>query len=83
MPCAVEREGDMNELVSQLQEKVGLSPEQAQQAADVVADFLETKLSPDQVRAFAADIPGLGDQADKIPDDVGDSLADKIRNLFR
>ena len=72
----------MNELIERLQAQAGLSPEQAQKAAGVVANFLETRLDPDQLQAFAARIPGLGQFSDKIPDNIGDQLGGMARGLF-
>lgn len=72
----------MEDLMAQLQAKAGLSKEQSQKAVEVVADFLQNKVSADQLRDIASKIPGLGGQADNIPDDIGDTLADKARGLF-
>lgn len=72
----------MDDLIQQLQAKAGLSPEQAQKAAGVVADFLQKNVDADQLRAIAGNVPGLGAYAGKIPDDIGDSLADRARGLF-
>lgn len=72
----------MDDLIQQLQAKAGLSPEQAQKAAGVVADFLENKVDAEQLQAIAGRIPGLGGHADKIPDNIGDTLGGAARNLF-
>jgi hypothetical protein len=72
----------MNELLEQLQAKAGLSPEQAQKAVTVVAEFLETKVSGEQLQSIASMIPGLGAHADKIPDAVGSRLGGMARGLF-
>jgi hypothetical protein len=76
------RRNPVNELIERLQSKAGLSPEQAQKAAGVVAEFLETRLDSDQLQAFAAKVPGLGQFADRIPDNVGDQLGGMARGLF-
>ena len=72
----------MNELIEKLQSKAGLSREQAEKAANVVAEFLENKVSGEQLQQIAGRIPGLGTHADKIPDDVGDRLGGLARGLF-
>lgn len=72
----------MNDLMQQLQAKAGLSPEQAQKAVGVVADFLENKIDAEQLQAIAGRIPGLGAYADNIPDNIGDTLGGATRNLF-
>lgn len=71
----------MDELMQQLQAKAGLSPEQAQKAVGVVADYL-SNVDADQLRSIAGNIPGLGAHADKIPDDIGDTLGGAARSLF-
>jgi hypothetical protein len=72
----------MDDLIQQLQAKAGLSPDQAQKAADVVGDFLQNNMDADQLRSLAGNIPGLGAHADKIPDNIGDTLGDRARGLF-
>lgn len=72
----------MDDLLKQLQDKAGLSPEQAQKATTVVAEFLENNVDADQLRALAGNIPGFGSHADKIPDDIGDTLGNAARGLF-
>ena len=72
----------MDDLIKQLQAKAGLSPDQAQKAANVVAEFLENKIDADQLQAIAGRIPGLGAHADKIPDNIGDTLGGAARGLF-
>jgi hypothetical protein len=72
----------MDDLIQQLQTKAGLSPEQAQKAAGVVAEFLENKVDAEQLRSLAGNIPGLGAHADKIPDNIGDTLGGAARGLF-
>ena len=82
MSHANQKERAMDDLMQQLQAKAGLSSEQAQKAAGVVADFLENKIDADQLQALAGRIPGLGAHADKIPDNIGDTLGGAARNLF-
>jgi hypothetical protein len=72
----------MDDLIQQLQAKAGLSPDQAQKAAGVVADFLSNKVDADQLRSIASNIPGLSNYSDKIPDNIGDTLGDAARGLF-
>ena len=72
----------MDDLIQQLQAKAGLSSEQAQKAANVVAEFLENKVDADQLQAIAGRIPGLGAHAGKIPDNIGDTLGGAARGLF-
>lgn len=72
----------MDDLIQQLQAKAGLSPDQAKKAASVVAEFLENKVDADQLQAIAGKIPGLGAYADKIPDNIGDTLGGAARGLF-
>jgi hypothetical protein len=72
----------MDDLLQQLQAKAGLSPEQAQKAAGVVADYLENKMDPDQLQAIVGKIPGLSAYSDKIPDNIGDTLGGAARGLF-
>lgn len=72
----------MNELIEKLKSQAGLSQEQAQKAADVVADFLENKMTGEQLQSLASHIPGLGKFSDKIPDDAGDKLGGMARGLF-
>lgn len=72
----------MDELIEQLKSRAGLSDEQAEKAAGVVADFLENKLSGDQIQAVAGQIPGLGQFASNLPDDIGPTLGGRIRGMF-
>lgn len=71
----------MDELIEKLQSQAGLSPEQAQKAAGVVADFLETKMSGEQLQNIAANIPGLGQFSDNIPSDIGNKLGGMLRGF--
>ena len=72
----------MQELIERLQSRAGLSPEQAQKAANVFAEFLETHASSEQLQDLAGRIPGLGAHADKIPDDAAERLGGLARGLF-
>lgn len=71
----------MDELIEKLQSQAGLSPEQAQKAAGVVAEFLETKISGDQLQSLAAHVPGLSQYSDKIPADAGKKLGGMLRGF--
>lgn len=64
----------MDELLNQLKDKVGLSDDQAQKAIGVFTNFLGDNLSDDQIQAFAQQVPGLGQFADKIPGGLGEKL---------
>lgn len=72
----------MDELIEQLKDRAGLTDEQAEKAAGVVADFLESKLSSDQIKDVAGQIPGLGQFATNLPDDIGPTLGKQIRGMF-
>jgi hypothetical protein len=72
----------MDDLIQDLQSKAGLSPEQAQKAAGVVAEFLENKVSDEQLRSIAGQIPGLSQYSSKLPDDLGDKLGGMARGLM-
>ena len=73
----------MNELVQRLMERAHLSQEQAEKAADVVADFLREHATGDQLQSLMGKIPGLGAHADKIPDDIGNRAADFLGGFFK
>ncbi len=68
----------MEELVKRLQDKVGLEPEKAQQAAMTALGFIKDKLPgplAEQVEKVLAGGPdAIADLADKIPGGVGDAL---------
>lgn len=72
----------MDDLIQQLQARAGLSPDQARQAAGVVAEFLQNKVDAEQLQAIAGRIPGLGSYANQIPDNIGDTLGGAARGLF-
>jgi hypothetical protein len=71
----------MDELIAKLQSQAGLSPEQAQKAAGVVAEFLETKMSGDQLQSLAANVPGLSQYSSRIPGDAGAKLGGMVRGF--
>ncbi len=73
----------MNELVQRLMERAHLSQEQAEKAAGVVGDFLREHASGDQLHSLLGTIPGLGQHADKVPDDLGNRAADFLGGLFK
>jgi hypothetical protein len=73
----------MNELVQRLMERAHLSREQAEKAADVMADFLREHASGAQLQGLMGRIPGLGAHADKVPDDLGNRAADFLGGMFK
>jgi hypothetical protein len=68
----------VEQLKAELMQKAGLSPEQADKALVVVADFLKNNLSDDMIQSIAGKA-GLGDLAGKLPDNVGDTLSGFLR----
>jgi uncharacterized protein (DUF2267 family) len=72
----------LDDLIQDLQAKAGLSPEQAQKAVAVVAEFLENKVSDEQLRSIAGQIPGLSQYSSKLPNDLGDKLGGMARGLM-
>ena len=73
----------MSDLVERLQQQAGLSPEQASKAIQVFAEFMENRVSDEQLREIAGQVPGLGKFADKLPSDLGDTLGGAARGLLR
>ncbi len=73
----------MDELKQRLMERAHLSPEQAEQAVGVVADFLREHATGDQLQGLASRIPGLGAHAEQIPGDAGSRAADMLGGLFK
>ncbi|HMM40863.1 MAG TPA: hypothetical protein PKA95_03085 [Thermomicrobiales bacterium] len=73
----------MDQLLQQLQEKAGLSAEQAQKAVGIFTDFLADNASDEQIRGLAEKIPGLGQFSDKIPSGLGGKLSDAAGGLFK
>jgi hypothetical protein len=72
----------MNELVQRLMDRANLSQEQAEKAANVVADFLREHATGEQLQGLAGRIPGLSQHADKIPGDIGNKAADFVGGFF-
>ncbi len=72
----------MNELVQRLMDRAGLSQEQAEKAATVVAEFLREHASGEQLQGLVGRSPGLGQHADKIPGDLGTRAADFVGGFF-
>jgi hypothetical protein len=72
----------MNELVQRLMDRANLSREQAEKAANVVADFLREHATGDQLQDLVGRIPGLSQHADKIPGDIGNKAADFVGGFF-
>lgn len=73
----------MDELLERLQARAGLTREQAEKAVGVFADFMENKLTDEQLHAFADKMPGLGRFSDKLPENFGDKIGGAARGLFR
>ena len=65
----------MDQLMQQLQERVGLSEEQARQAVGVFTEFLSNHMSDDQLKSFAQQVPGIGQYADKLPQGTVEKLS--------
>lgn len=61
----------MEQLTNLLQERLGLSEEMAQQASDVVLEFLQSKL-PEPIASQLASY--IGDAADEGDDGIAGSL---------
>ncbi len=57
----------MDQLKQQLQERAGLSADQAEKAIALFTEFLSNHLSDDQLQSVAAKVPGIGQYADKLP----------------
>lgn len=68
----------MEALKAQLMERAGLSPDQADKALGVVADFLQNNLSDDMIRSLAGKA-GFGDLASRLPDNLGDTLGGLLK----
>ncbi|RIK40847.1 MAG: hypothetical protein DCC58_13335 [Chloroflexi bacterium] len=64
----------MEALKAQLVEKAGLTPEQADKALGVVTNFLENNLSDEMVQTLAQKA-GFGGVAEKLPDNIGDTIS--------
>jgi uncharacterized protein (DUF2267 family) len=72
----------MNELLERLKSQAGLSHEQAEKAVNVVAGFLEERVSGEQLQSLASHLPGLSGFSDKIPADAGDKLGGALRGFL-
>jgi uncharacterized protein (DUF2267 family) len=72
----------MNELLERLKSQAGLSHEQAEKAVNVVAGFLEERVSGEQLQSLASHLPGLSGFANKIPDNAGDQLGGALRGFL-
>ncbi len=51
--------------------KANLSPEQAQQAVEVVTTFLKEHATDGTLQSILGNIPGLGEHMDKLPGGLG------------
>jgi hypothetical protein len=80
--AAIAKEKAVDELVQRLMDRANLSREQAERAANVVADFLREHATGGQLQDFVGRIPGLSQHADKIPDDIGNRAADFVGGFF-
>jgi hypothetical protein len=65
-------------LKAQLVDKAGLTPQQADKALVVVADFLQNNLSDDMIQSLASQA-GFAGVAEKLPDNLGDTLSGFLR----
>ncbi len=72
----------MQDLLKMLQDKAGLSPEQAEKASGVVAEFLSTRVSGDMLRNLSESVPGLAQFSDKIPDNIGEQLGSQLKGFM-
>ncbi|MCO5175661.1 MAG: hypothetical protein M9890_01645 [Thermomicrobiales bacterium] len=73
----------MDKLLQELQEKAGLSADQANKAVLVFTDFLTNNASDEQIHALAEKIPGLSQFSDKIPSGIGEKISDAAGGLFK
>ncbi len=71
----------MDQLLQQLQQRAGLSEEQAHKAVEVFTEFLGTHMSDDQLQSFAQQVPGIGKFADKLPEGTMDKLGGMLRGF--
>jgi hypothetical protein len=67
--------------MQQLQQRAGLSEDQAQKAIGVFAEFLSTHMNDEQLQSFAQQIPGIGQYADKLPEGTMDKLGGMLRGF--
>lgn len=71
----------MDQLIQQLQERVGISEEQARQAVGVFTEFLSKHMTDDQLKSFAEQVPGIGQFADNLPEGTMDKLGGMLRGF--
>jgi nucleoid DNA-binding protein len=72
---------DVNDLIQRVQERAGISREQAERAVTVFAEFAQEHLNDEQIRSLAQQLPGLGQFADKMPEGMGDKLGGMLRRF--
>jgi len=78
----------MQELIKELIEKVGLSPEKAEQAVSATVSFVKSKLPEglsDKVEGLLSgnfDLGGLFGGGDSDSDSDGGSPLDSLKNMF-
>ncbi len=71
----------MDQLIQQLQQRAGLSDEQAQKAVAVFTEFLSSHMTDDQLKSFAQQVPGIGQFADKLPEGAAEKLGGMLRGF--
>jgi len=71
----------MDQLMQQLQQRAGLSEEQAHKAVEVFTEFLGTHLSDDELQSFAQKVPSIGKFAHKLPAGTMDKLGGMLRGF--
>lgn len=71
----------MDQLIQQLQQRVGLSEDQARQAVGVFTEFLSTHMTDDQMKSIAEQVPGIGQFADRLPEGTMDKLGGMMRGF--
>lgn len=75
----------MQELIQSLQEKVGLSAEQAKDAASHFVDYIKSKIPESLHEHIDAAISGGGNMAEQVKEKAGDLLSgvtSKLSGLF-
>lgn len=71
----------MDQLLEQLQQRVGLSPDKAQQALDVFTEFLGKYMSEDQLKSLVQQVPGMDKYADKLPEGIMHKVGDFLHGF--
>jgi ABC-type cobalamin transport system ATPase subunit len=71
----------MDELMQQLQQRAGLSQDQAQKATAIFTEFLSNHLSDQEMQSFASKVPGIGQFADKLPKGTAEKLSGMLRGF--